>query len=166
MTQTPPPPPGDTPPPPGGTPPPPPPGAVPPPPGQPPGFAVPGGPVGTQTDGLAIGGLITAIVGIFICGIVPIPQVVALFLASNSTKKIAASGGRLGGDGLNKATKIISWIWIGLSVVFWVIIIVVAASGGFDDDDNDDDNDFGLGTAAKLTRVGIQTSRAVAGFVT
>jgi len=172
MTQTPPPPPGGTPPPPppppGGTPPPP--GAVPPPPGQPPGFAVPGGPAGAQTDGLAIAALCVAIGGVFFsfaCGIGVIGAIVALVLASNSQKKISASGGRLTGEGLNTAARIISWIHIGLAVIGIVILIIVIAAGGFDDDDDDDfDDDFGLGSAVKLVRLGVLSSRAVAGFVT
>jgi hypothetical protein len=46
-----------------------------------------------------------------------IPAIVALVLASSADAEIRASGGRLTGEGLNKAAKIISWINIGLTVV-------------------------------------------------
>ena len=82
----------------------------------------------------------TAIAGIFVCGIFPVAHIVALILANNSNKKIRASGGRLTGESMNKATFIISWIWIGLSVLFWSLIIIIAIAGGFDS--GDDDTDF------------------------
>jgi hypothetical protein len=140
--------------------PPPPPSQPPPPAGPPPGWETPAaGPPGytsaPQTDGLAIGALVTAIAGIFVCSVVPIASVVALFLATNSNKKIRASGGQLSGEGMNKAALIISWIWIGLSVLFWVVIIIIGVTVGFDSDDNDfDDNDFGLGLQYLAVRLG------------
>lgn len=159
MTE-PPPPPGQPPPP----QPPPPPGQPPqqPPPGsQPPGWTppvagAPGYGTGAQTDGLAIGALVTAIAGIFVCGVFPVHSVVALVLASNSNRKIRASGGRLTGEGLNRAATIVSWIWIGLSVLFWVVIIAIAASGGFDTDDEDefDFESLGVGLQYLAARFG------------
>ena len=123
-----------------------PPGWTPPPPG---GYSA-----GPQTDGLAIGALVTSIAGIFVCGVVPVHSVVALILASSSNNKIRASGGRLGGEGLNRAAQIISWIWIGLSVLFWVVIVIIAASGGFDDDDNNDFDSLGVGLQYLAARFG------------
>jgi hypothetical protein len=134
----PPPPPGPPPPPPGPPPPPPPPPGSPPP--SPAPYGAPGAGYGyvqsPQTDGLAIGAFVTSIAGIFVCGVVPIAHVVALVLASSSNKKIDASGGRLTGKGFNTATQVISWIWIGLSVLFWIVIVIVAIAGGFSDNNH------------------------------
>lgn len=68
-----------------------------------------------------------------------IPAIVALVLASNSSKNIKRSGGRLSGDGLNTAARIVAWINIGLWLLFVGIIVIVAIAGGFD---TDTDNDF------------------------
>ena len=46
-----------------------------------------------------------------------IPSIVALVLASSADQEIRNSGGRIGGEGLSKAAKIISWINIAVSVV-------------------------------------------------
>ncbi len=73
-------------------------------------------PPATSTS--AIVGLVLSITSWFICPV--IPAVVALFLARSSTREIAESGGRVGGAGLNTATRIISWINIG----FYGLIIV------------------------------------------
>jgi hypothetical protein len=151
--EPPPPPPGGTPPPPppppGGRPPPPPPPSQPgaPPPGwqQPP--VAPGYQAPAQTDGMAVAALVCSIASIVICWAFPVPAVVALFLASSSNRKIKASGGRLTGEGMNTAARIIGWIGIGIAVIFWIVIIAVAASGGFDDD-NDFDEEFGMAAQA------------------
>jgi hypothetical protein len=66
-----------------------------------------------------------------------IPAIVALVLAHTSQQKIDASGGRLTGEGLNTAARVIAWIHIGILVLVVAIIVVVAIAGGFDDNDND-----------------------------
>jgi hypothetical protein len=66
--------------------------------------------------------LILAVVSWAVCPI--IPAIVALVFASNATKEIAASGGRLQGTGLITAARIVSWVNIGV----WAAAIVV---GGF-----------------------------------
>jgi hypothetical protein len=149
-----------------GTEPPPPPEQPPPPPPQPP---APGGPppgwepppAGTpgygysapQTDGTAVAALACAIGAFIVCPV--IPAIVALVLAHGSQQKINASGGRLTGDGLNTAARIVSWIHLGLVVLVIAIIVVVAIAGGFDSDDNDfDDNDFGLALQYLAVRFG------------
>jgi hypothetical protein len=84
---------------------------------------------------MAVVGLILSILSWVICPVVP--AIVALVLASKSNQEIAASGGRVGGEGLNTATKIVSWINIGLyaaiavvlGAIFLIAIVAGAASG-------------------------------------
>ena len=59
-----------------------------------------------------------AIVSWVVCPIVP--AIVALVLARQSDREIRGSEGRVGGSGLNTATRIISWINIGV----WGLVIV------------------------------------------
>ena len=69
-----------------------------------------------QTDGKAVGALVCAIAAWVVCPFVT--AVVALILASQSSRDIRNSSGRLGGEGMNTAARIIAWINIGLSVLF------------------------------------------------
>lgn len=75
----------------------------------------------------AVIGLVLAIVSWVICPI--IAAIVALVLARSSSKEIAASDGRIGGAGLNTATRIIAWINIGFSIVAGLVIAVLAVFG-------------------------------------
>jgi hypothetical protein len=80
-------------------------------------------------------GLVLAITSWILCPI--ILAIVALVLAKKSGEEIAASQGRVGGEGLNTATKILSWINIGLyaavfvilGAVFIIALVAGAASG-------------------------------------
>lgn len=109
-----------------------------PPPGYPPqGYAYPppGYVPAVTTSTSAIVGLVLAIASWVVCPIVL--AVVALVLAKKSGDEIAASGGRVGGEGLNTATKILSWINIGLyaavvvilGAIFLIALVLGAASG-------------------------------------
>ncbi len=124
----PPPPPAYPPPPPGYAPPPPPP--PPPPPYGAPGAAPPGyvptgyGYEAPRTEGTAVAALIVSIVAFFICGI--ISGIVALVLANQAKTKIAASGGRLTGEKMANAARVLAIIAMVLNVV--VIALVVSAS--------------------------------------
>lgn len=83
-----------------------------------------------QTEGMAIGALIAAIAAWVTCFPVAI---VALVLASSAKKKIAASGGRMTGEGLVTASKWIAWINLGLwaaVIVFFIFAAVFAALSG------------------------------------
>ena len=104
-------------------PPPPPVGAYPVPAGYPPpGYAYPPPP---RTSTSAIVGLVLAITSWVVCPI--IPAVVALVLAHQSDREIETSNGTIGGDGLNTATRIISWInigvWGALAVGFGIMFL-------------------------------------------
>ena len=133
-------------------PPPPGPGGWPPPPGPPPGppgygpppyqpspyppYGQPYGYAAPKTEGTAIAAIICAVASFVVCPV--IPAVVALALASSSDKKIAASQGTLTGESLNKASRIISWINLGLAalVIGFVIIAIIAGVASDTDDFN------------------------------
>jgi hypothetical protein len=96
--------------------------------GPPPGWQGAGGP---QTSTKAIIALILAIGSFAVCPV--IPAIVALVLASSAAQEIALSGGRLGGVGLVKAARIISWINIGLTalaVVAGILLVAVFSTTG------------------------------------
>lgn len=109
----------------------------PPPPGYPPPGYPPAGPGGyapvpgygyppaqsTSTTGIV--GLVLAVASWLVCPL--LPAIVALVLAHQSDKEIAASQGRVGGAGLNTATRIVAWINVGL---YAALILVVGAIFG------------------------------------
>lgn len=116
----------------------------PPPPGYPPqGYAYPPPPgypaqgyapaVATSTS--AIVGLVLAVTSWILCPIVL--AIVALVLAKKSGDEIDASQGRVGGEGLNTATKVVAWVNIGLygaiavivGAIFLVALVLGAVSG-------------------------------------
>lgn len=78
-------------------------------------------PAAPQTSSNAIISLILAIVSWAVCPI--IPAIVALVLASSAAKEIEASGGRVQGAGLVTASRIVSWVNIGL----WSAMLVIGA---------------------------------------
>jgi hypothetical protein len=102
-----------------------PPPAAPPPPAVPPAAPMPGAQPPTSTN--AVIGLVLAIGSWFICPI--IAAVAALLVARSSGKEIEASGGTIGGAGMNTATRIIAWINIGVYIVVGVIFAIIAALG-------------------------------------
>jgi hypothetical protein len=89
--------------------------------------------VATSTS--AIVGLVLAVASWILCPIVL--AIVALVLAKKSGDEIAASQGRVGGEGLNTATKVVAWVNIGLyaaivviiGAIFLVALVLGAASG-------------------------------------
>lgn len=85
-----------------------------------PGQAYPYAPMPTTSTN-AIVGLVLAVLSWVLCPIVP--AIVALVLARQSDREIQASGGTVGGTGLNTATRVVSWINIGV----WGTLIVVFA---------------------------------------
>ena len=107
--------------------------------GSPPGYGTQpyggrpgyGGYVAPATDSKAIGALVCAI-GSFV--LLPgVLAVAAIVLAAMSGRDIEASGGRLGGQGLNTAAKVIAWINVALCVVgllFLVLAFGLLASSG------------------------------------
>jgi hypothetical protein len=83
-----------------------------------------GGPATPQsTSSMAIVALVLAI-GSFV--VLPlIPAIVALVLVPRAREEIDLSGGRIGGDGMLTAAKVIAWINIGLCVAG--VLLVIAA---------------------------------------
>jgi hypothetical protein len=85
-----------------------------------------------QTSSRAIIALVLAI-GSFV--VFPlIPAIIALVLASGARDEIDGSGGRVTGDGLVTAAKVVAWINIGLSVagvLFAIAAFALFASVGF-----------------------------------
>lgn len=80
----------------------------------------------SPTSSRAVIGLVLAIVSWLVCPI--IAAIAALILAHSSAKEISASNGEITGAGLNTATRIISWINIGVSIL---VSLVIAALVGF-----------------------------------
>jgi hypothetical protein len=125
-----------------GSPPAPPPGygqpAPPPPYGPPPGYGQPGYgapppgygyPPGPQTDSTATAALVIAIVGIFIC--MPVGAIVALVMANSAQRRIEASEGRLTGQELTRAARIIAIVELVLTgVLILGLVLVIALSLG------------------------------------
>ena len=84
-----------------------------------------------ETDSKAIWALVSAIAGFVLCPV--ILHVVGWVLANQSLESIRASQGRLTGDGLAKAARILSIVGLVLSVIglaFFLVLVVfgVAAS--------------------------------------
>ena len=85
-----------------------------------PGYA---GPQQTSTQAIIV---LCLAIGSFV--VFPlIPAIVALALASGAREEIEASGGRLGGEGMVTAGKVVAWINIGLCIAG--VLAVVAAFG-------------------------------------
>jgi hypothetical protein len=100
-------------------------GQVPPPP-PPPAY----GPT-PQTSNNAVAALVLSITSWVFCPV--IPAIIALVFASKADKEIAASNGWVTGGGMVTASKIVSWINIGLYaalIAIGLIIFVIAVVGG------------------------------------
>lgn len=84
-----------------------------------------------QTSNSAIAALVLSIVSWVICPI--IPAIIALVFANKAEKEIAVSNGWVTGGGLVTASKIVSWINIGLYaalLAIGVLVLILAAVGG------------------------------------
>lgn len=91
-------------------------------PGQPP-MPPYGYPLAPKTDGTAIAVLVLAISSFVVLPV--IPAVVALVLAPGAERDIAAAGGRLTGEGLLRAGRIVAWVHLGLCLAFVVVLLAV-----------------------------------------
>ena len=84
-----------------------------------------------QTSNSAVAALVLSIVSWVICPI--IPAIIALVFANKAEKEIAVSNGWVTGGGLVTASKIVSWINIGLYaalIAIGVLVFILAAVGG------------------------------------
>jgi len=105
-------------------PPPPPPPAQPGPPPLGPGSAPP------PNSGKAVAALVLGILGLVSCQVL---GVAAIVVGNQATAEIAASGGRLGGEGLAKVGVILGWVAVALLVLtlvglFFFFVILAATS--------------------------------------
>lgn len=92
------------------------------------GYPPPTGPV-PETEPKAVWALVSAIAGFVICPV--ILHIVGWVLANQSLEAIRLSGGRLSGDGMAKAAKILSIVGLVLSalgLLFGLSLLVVALS--------------------------------------
>ena len=91
-----------------------------PPPTPPPQPATPAYSAGpkTGTNGLAIASLVRGIVGCF-----TITAIVAIVLGFVARNQIEQSGGTQQGSGMALAGIILGFVWIGISVFWWIAII-------------------------------------------
>jgi hypothetical protein len=129
-----------TPPPPGQEPPPgPPPWAGPPPAsGQPPyagypyGYPQPPGHPGPRNEGTAVAAFVLAIASFpltFACGVGFITAVVALVLSTQAERKIREANGALTGEGLARAARIMSWVYLGLAALGLSVVVLALFVG-------------------------------------
>jgi uncharacterized protein DUF4190 len=79
------------------------------------------------TDGNATGALVCSILSFVVCPVVL--AIVGLVLASSAKKKIAASGGAIGGEGLANAATVISIINLALSALIFFGVIAISFLG-------------------------------------
>ena len=91
----------------------------------PPAYAPP--PMGSTapTAPEALWSMILGIGSLVCCGL--LLGIPAIILGSSAKKKIASSGGTLGGEGMAKAGVIMGWISVGLSILgfaAWVLILI------------------------------------------
>jgi len=101
-----------------------------------PGYPAPGYPGaaygygGTTSSGKATAVMVLGIASLaMLCfyGLGVIPAIVSLAMAGSAQREIESSAGRLGGLGMVKAGRVLSWITIGLTVVIVVIIALAIA---------------------------------------
>jgi hypothetical protein len=85
-----------------------------------------------QTSTNAVVALVLAVASWVVCPI--IAAVVALIFAHQGDKEIAASGGRVQGQGLITASKWVAWINIGFTAALIVgmgfVFVLIAIAGG------------------------------------
>ncbi len=70
----------------------------------------------------------------------PILAIVALVLASSASNKIKQSGGRLEGEGLAQAARIVAWIHLGIAALVLLVVLVAVLLGAALEDDTDEFN--------------------------
>jgi hypothetical protein len=98
--------------------------------GAPPGAGAPyaGWQPAPQTSGRAVVVLVLAVCSFVLFPLVP--AIVALVLAPGASRELAASGGRLTGDGLLKAGRIVAWINVAMCLGFVLLMILMVGVFG------------------------------------
>ena len=80
-----------------------------------------------SSSGEATASLILGICGLLICSLICSP--LAIMYGKRARRSIAASGGRLGGDGQATAGIVLGWIGIGLLALGLVAVILLVIIG-------------------------------------
>ena len=75
-------------------------------------------PSASKTNGLAVASLVCGIVGCF-----TVTAIVAIVLGFIARNQIEQSGGTQQGSGMALAGIILGFVWIGLTVVYWIAVI-------------------------------------------
>lgn len=103
------------------------------PPPPPVGYGYPAGVPGAtpSPSPLAIGSLVTSIIGLLCCSSLFVLSIAAVVMAVFARKEISESGGLKTGDGLAIAGLVIGGLGILLGVVIWGLRIMGAISYGF-----------------------------------
>jgi hypothetical protein len=78
-----------------------------------------------ETDQKAIWALVSSIAGFFLCPVVL--HIVGWVLANQSLETIRASQGRLSGDGLAKAARILAIIGLVISALTAILVVILVA---------------------------------------
>jgi hypothetical protein len=81
----------------------------------------------TTTSTNAVLALVLAIAAFFVCPVVP--AIVALVFVPKARAEIAAGNGRVGGDGIVTAAKIIAWVHLGFAALLLLIFLLVIGVG-------------------------------------
>ncbi len=88
--------------------------------------------LGPRNEGMAVAALVLAIASFpltFACGVGFITATVALVLAGQAERKIRGASGALTGEGMVRAARILSWIYLGLTVVVLIIVLLALFVG-------------------------------------
>ena len=97
--------------------------------GTPPMSPYPGWAGAAQTDGRAIAILVLAICSFVVLPV--IPAIIALAMAGGTMRDIEASGGRLTGESLVRAGRIVAWVHLGLVLLGILVLVLVFGLVGY-----------------------------------
>lgn len=88
--------------------------------------------VGPHNEGIAVAALVLAIGSFpltFACGVGFVTAIVALVLAGQADRKIREANGALTGEGMVRAARILSWIYLGLTVLVLIVVLLALFVG-------------------------------------
>jgi hypothetical protein len=97
-----------------------------------PGYGGPGNGGAPQNSPKAVAALVVGIISPVLglcCAIIGLVGIVAIVLGRNAQKEIAASGGRLTGEGMAKAGVILGIIGCSLAVIMTILNVVLLTMG-------------------------------------
>ena len=94
--------------------------------GEGPGWA-PAPATSSRATTVMVLGIVSLAAFFMLCGLGFVPAVIALAMAPGARREIAASSGRLQGEGQLRAGVVMSWVTVGLTAVGLVVLLVVVA---------------------------------------